>query len=487
MQQEADYTLKSFSPLIQYGCSSQLKLFLCSVYVPMCTEKVANPIGPCRGLCESVRSRCYPVLKGFGFPWPDALNCSRFPAENNHEHMCMEGPKDKGIDLMAPVNPAVQKFTCAPQYVRNDVGGCIPICGMSSLFEETEKRFAEVWVSVWALICFVSSFGALLTLIIGGGRVKVPPLISVAVCYCLISVGWALRMFSGRMTAGCHQSERDVEDGLANVNCAFVFLLIYYFGMAANAWWGCLCAWWVARIVRQWTPDKMRSLESFLHLFAWGLPAIQTVVALVRRDVDADELSGTCYIGNKNLPTLLTLVLIPDIIYFAFGMMLLIYGCTSSVKKPAISAAAPLTSSTPRKESDFLGAICALYAIPSFCIMASVYYEYINRESWLSGQTKPALWAFLLRYLMSLFVGVSSVFWIWSLKTVNAWKSVLKRLGPKQPLPLKVQTVPVLRYVPQTHSAMSGSLSGSGRHSIRAHPHRKPRLHHLRVGGETII
>ncbi|KAK9888105.1 hypothetical protein WA026_000380 [Henosepilachna vigintioctopunctata] len=233
-QKEADYTLESFSPLIQYGCSSQLKLFLCSVYVPMCTEKVANPIGPCRGLCESVRSRCYPVLKGFGFPWPDALNCSRFPVENNHEHMCMEGPKDKSVDVMAPVDPAVQKFNCAPQFIKNDVGGCVPSCESNLLFDEAEKNFAEVWVSLWALICFVASFGSGLTLIIGGGRVKASPMVSLAFCYCLISIGWALRVFSGRMSAGCQNGE--VGDGLANVNCAFVFLLIYYFGMAANAW-----------------------------------------------------------------------------------------------------------------------------------------------------------------------------------------------------------------------------------------------------------
>lgn len=145
LQQEADYNLKSFSPLIQYGCSSQLKLFLCSVYVPMCTEKVMNPIGPCRGLCESVRFRCYPVLRGFGFPWPDALNCSRFPSKNNQEHMCMEGPEDMGVEVAAPVHPAVKKHDCKGE-ASNGGEECAPICSSDLMFDESEKKFAEVWV-----------------------------------------------------------------------------------------------------------------------------------------------------------------------------------------------------------------------------------------------------------------------------------------------------------------------------------------------------
>lgn len=90
-----------------------------------------------------------------------------------------------------------------------------------------------MWVTVWAIICFTTSLFAALTLSIGGGRLKARPLVSIALCYCLVSVGWGLRIVGGRTSTSCGDAP---EDGLSNVNCAFVFLLIYYFGMAATAW-----------------------------------------------------------------------------------------------------------------------------------------------------------------------------------------------------------------------------------------------------------
>ena len=104
-QLDAELQIQTFAPLIQYGCSSQLRFFLCSVYVPMCTEKVAENIGPCRPLCQSVKERCHPVLVEFGFPWPQSLNCDNFPEENNHMHMCMDGPGEEIDSPPGPVKP----------------------------------------------------------------------------------------------------------------------------------------------------------------------------------------------------------------------------------------------------------------------------------------------------------------------------------------------------------------------------------------------
>lgn len=91
----------------------------------------------------------------------------------------------------------------------------------------------QVWMTVWTLICLVTSLGSVLTMSIGGGRVKARPLLSLGLCYVFVSVGWALRIFAGKISSSC---SKELEDSVSNINCTFVFLLLYYFGMAANAW-----------------------------------------------------------------------------------------------------------------------------------------------------------------------------------------------------------------------------------------------------------
>lgn len=150
LQQDAELQFQTFMPLIQYRCSSQLRFFLCSVYVPMCTEKVPQVIGPCRSLCENVKRRCESVLKEFGFYWPSALNCSLFPAANNQDQMCMKGPADpddggRGVGDEAEITTK-----------KSGAGGQDP----------NDEPAAKINYGLWATRVLLISSGVLVTVLI---------------------------------------------------------------------------------------------------------------------------------------------------------------------------------------------------------------------------------------------------------------------------------------------------------------------------------
>ncbi|XP_034031483.1 sizzled [Thalassophryne amazonica] len=74
---------EDWRPLLQTGCHPQAQAFLCSLIAPVCLDAF---IQPCRSLCIAVRDSCAPVLACQGYPWPEVLECDRFPAE---EDMCL--------------------------------------------------------------------------------------------------------------------------------------------------------------------------------------------------------------------------------------------------------------------------------------------------------------------------------------------------------------------------------------------------------------
>lgn len=263
LQGDADFTLQTFSPLIQYGCSAQLHFFLCSVYVPMCTEKVNGPIGPCRALCESVRARCFPVLQGFGFPWPAALNCSKFPIENNHEHMCMEGPREVSvaaipasqISRLVLENRPIQRqtFPCVglaqPHLYAymNRSGQCVQLCDSEVLFNREDKRLAGTWLAFCTVLASVCSLFGLLACIIEGNTPFSYPhraFLYLSVCYTLAGVGWMVRLLLGRQIS-CQIDPSEPFTALLTQaaisapvkhNCALLFLLLFYFNNSASVW-----------------------------------------------------------------------------------------------------------------------------------------------------------------------------------------------------------------------------------------------------------
>lgn len=70
----------SWVPLLAKRCHADTQVFLCSLFAPVCLDR---PIYPCRSLCEAVRDSCAPVMETYGFPWPEMLQCEKFPIDND--------------------------------------------------------------------------------------------------------------------------------------------------------------------------------------------------------------------------------------------------------------------------------------------------------------------------------------------------------------------------------------------------------------------
>ena len=79
---EAVAQARVWVPLLHLHCHPDTKLFLCSLYSPVCLEP---SIYPCRSLCEGVKRGCEERINNYGFPWPAILQCDKFP-----ETLCIE-------------------------------------------------------------------------------------------------------------------------------------------------------------------------------------------------------------------------------------------------------------------------------------------------------------------------------------------------------------------------------------------------------------
>ncbi|CDW54014.1 secreted frizzled protein [Trichuris trichiura] len=78
-----DYSRMRLPNLVDHETLDEAR-FLCSLFAPVCLERA---IYPCRSLCETVKAGCEKRMQMYGFPWPEMLNCKKFPVAND---MCIK-------------------------------------------------------------------------------------------------------------------------------------------------------------------------------------------------------------------------------------------------------------------------------------------------------------------------------------------------------------------------------------------------------------
>lgn len=108
-QNEAKLRIKEFYPLVQTKCSSALRFFLCTLYIPPCVINVNEMIHPCREVCEEARRGCEPIMLRAGFHWPDVMKCSRPDFPLNRSGFCLKpNPQNPKATAVSPTQSHCQ-------------------------------------------------------------------------------------------------------------------------------------------------------------------------------------------------------------------------------------------------------------------------------------------------------------------------------------------------------------------------------------------
>lgn len=506
-QDHAHMELVTYRPLVQKQCSPELELFLCSVYIPYCTEKFPQPIMACRTLCERVYRACFPIMHNYGFKWPVTLNCSRFLPKNDHNNMCIDNaemndgyPKredkqkengkpnprttpssgqqtkpDKdetglnnkpsvhhGSDkttsntsqvttaLIPAVNIKSSRKFCRMKFARNGQNymfierakSCALICNKDGLFTRKEKDIVDAWLTGLSYLCASLSLFALIVVLSNMKFVFYPEraIVYITFCYLAYSGAYIVRSNVGREKIGCDfvkDSHFTIQDGSGNIGCATTFLLTYLFYMAQSIWWVMMTLTWFLCGGMKWKNEAIRSCSVYFHVAAWGVPCGKTVVILMLRKIDVDELTGLCYVGNRfeNISALREFVVGPLFTYLIMGTTFLVAGFVALFKIRPVSSCGSTTENSPDSKIEQpllpIGIFAALHTILSTVILASYFYEYVNRESWFTKVGSPGanFEVFLLRLIMVFAVGLLSALWIICIHLPRTWRKIVQKLG----------------------------------------------------------
>lgn len=333
-QSEASKEVHPLISLIKVNCSPDLHFFLCTLYAPVCTI-MDEPLPPCRELCLSARNRCVNIMTNYGLPWPENLDCDRFPL-SSEKQLCIDNKTgevegrtsrppvvyDNGVsqksDVLGIPRGRDHGFVCPLQLTvprgleyKLRVGDKIePNCGApcnSMFFSERQREFARAWIGSWGGVCAISCLFTVLTFLIDPERFRYPerPIIFLSGCYLLVAAAYAAGWASGD-SVSCREPfpppahlERlpmvsTISQGTKHERCTIVFMVLYFFSMASSIWWVVLTLTWFLAAGLKWGHEAIEANSQYFHLAAWAVPAIKTICILAMGKVDGERSSLYC-------------------------------------------------------------------------------------------------------------------------------------------------------------------------------------------------
>ncbi|KAM3585711.1 uncharacterized protein V6R79_025128 [Siganus canaliculatus] len=460
-QEDAGLEVHQFYPLVQVRCSADLRFFLCSMYAPVCTV-LDRAIAPCRSLCEQARRGCEALMNRFGFQWPERLRCENFPVHGAGEICVGQNTSNPEPDPTTPPPSSAtdQAFTCPPQLqVTPDLGfrflgvkDCGAPCEASRpgglmYFWPEELKFGRLWVGIWSSLCCASSLFTVLSFLLDTSRFPYPqrPIVFLSGCYFMVglvyAVGFLLEDSVACVDASTAGGFRVVAQGAALDGCTFLFVTLYFFGMASALWWVILSLAWFLSAGMKWGPEAIEAKSRCFHLTVWAGSAAKTAAVLATGQVDGDLLTGVCYVGVSSVDALRDFVLAPLSVYLLISTSFLLAGFVALVRIRIVMKQGGAKTEQLEKLMVRIGVFAVLYTVPAAIVVACHSYELAFRRRWeetwrrqtcerfgvpcpsgRSAPLTPDFTVFMVKYLMTMMVGITSGFWVWSGKTLRSWR-----------------------------------------------------------------
>ncbi|KAG8441729.1 hypothetical protein GDO86_010783 [Hymenochirus boettgeri] len=335
---------------------------------------------------------------------------------------------------------------------------CAPPCP-NMYFTKPVLDFAKNFIGIISIICLCATLFTFLTFLIDVKRFRYPerPIIFYSVCYSIVSLIYFFGFLMGNSIA-CKEPEDllsgdTVVLGSQHKACTFIFMLLYFCTMAGTIWWVMLTITWFLAAGRKWSCEAIEQKSVWFHAVAWGIPGILTVVLLALNKVEGDNISGVCFVGLYDQDVSVYFVLLPLCICVFVGLSLLLAGIISLNNVRQVIQHDERNQKKLKKFMIRIGVFSGMYLVPLVILLGCYVYEQVSRTTWemtwvsdhcqdyhipcpyqIKNPARPNFALFLTKYVMTLIVGISAIFWVGSKKTCSEWANFFNRSKKKDPI-----------------------------------------------------
>jgi len=351
----------------------------------------------------------------------------------------------------------------------------MPCSGQDAMFSGRGYTYVRYVVLCAAVACLVSTLFTVLTFLVDMHRFRYPerPIIFLSACYTVVAVTYIAGYAAGERIS-CTKDDQPpdtlddeteigigesvdkefiVVQGTKHEVCTILFILLYFFSMASSVWWVILTVTWFLSAGLKWGNEAIESNSHYFHLAAWAVPAIKTIAVLATSSVDGDGLTGVCWTGVSNVMAHRGFVLAPLCAYLAVGICFLLAGFVALCRIRTVMKHDGTRTDKLEKLMVRIGIFGVLYMVPAAVVISCHAYEHWYRDDWMlswlvlrscqrDGRpipcpipnfssmewARPNINVFMIKYLMTLIVGITSGFWIWSSKTIASWSNFYGRI-----------------------------------------------------------